>query len=108
MVLTAVIQLGTVYRHYLELTNAVRDGARVAAVSRKVASGAPAIAAVQQAAGDLPLGTAQDPIVVTPADPTWAAGSDVTVSATYHDTLSIFGLDVRSISLSSSTTERIE
>lgn len=103
-----MVQFGTVYRHYLELTNAVRDGARVAAVSRKVASGAPAVLAVQKAAGDLSLGTPQNPITVTPADPTWASGSDVTVSATYHDTLSIFGLDVRSIALSSSTTERVE
>ena len=98
--LTAVVQLGMIYRHDIELTDAVRAGARVAAVSRSVASGAPAIAEVEQSASDLPLGTAQNPITVTPSAD-WAAGSDVTVAATYHDTLSIFGMSVTTITLSS-------
>jgi Flp pilus assembly protein TadG len=104
LVLTVVVQLGMVYRHDIELTDAVRAGARVAAVSRSVASGAPAIAEVQQSASDLSLGTAQNPITVTPSA-NWAAGSDVTVAATYHDSVSILGI---SFTLSSSTTERVE
>jgi hypothetical protein len=39
---------------------------------------------------------------------TWQPGADVTVSATYPYTISIFGIPVHSGSLSSSTTQRVE
>jgi Flp pilus assembly protein TadG len=107
LILTAIVQFAIVYRHSLELADAVRAGARVAAVSRSAASSSPATAAVQAAASDLPLGTAANPITVTLAAG-WTAGADVTVTATYNDTLTIFGMQVISVPLTSSTTERIE
>jgi TadE-like protein len=105
-VLVAVVQFGLAYNRYLQLTDAVRAGARVASVSSAAASGTPACQAVQQAAPSLGLvcGTS---ITVTPS-PDWKSGSNVTVAATYTDQLSIFGLSVISVPLQSSVTERIE
>jgi Flp pilus assembly protein TadG len=106
LVVTAIIQFGGAYNQYLQLTDAVRAGARVASVSSAAASGAPACSAVQQAAPSLGL-VCGSSITVAPA-PDWKSGSSVTVSAHTSYTISVFGLDVTSVPLSSSTTERIE
>lgn len=95
------------FSQYLTLTDAVRAGARVAAVSRTSPDpAAAACAAVQDSAPDLDLACGTDVTVTPPSD--LQAGADVTVSATHPYTLSIFGLTVVSGSLSSSTTERVE
>lgn len=105
--IAAIVQFGTVFRHYLTLTDAVRDGARVAAVSRTSADpGGDACAAVQHAASDLNLVCGTD-IQVSPSSGL-QAGSDVTVSASYPYSLSFFGVTLASGSLQSSTTERVE
>jgi Flp pilus assembly protein TadG len=106
MVITAIVQFGIAYDHYLQLTDAVRDGARVAALSSKAANGDAACAAVQQSAPSLDLACGTD-IAVT-ASPDWKSGSDVTVAATSTYPFSVFGLSVLHVPLTSSTTERIE
>jgi Flp pilus assembly protein TadG len=105
-IVTAIVELGIAYNHYLQLTDAVRAGARVASVSSQAASPTPACDAVQAAAPSLSLACGTD-IVVTPS-PDWKSGSDVTVQATSRYTISIFGLTLGTVPLSSSTTERIE
>ena len=105
-VLVAIVQFGIAYNHYLELTDAVRAGSRVASVSSQAASGTPACQAVQEAASDLNLVCGQS-ITVAPS-PNWNSGSNVTVSATYDDQISILGIPVINVPLQSSTTERIE
>lgn len=107
LVVTAIVQLGMLFSHYLALTDAVRAGARVAAVSRTSATPqADVCAAVTSAASDLNLqcGTS---ITMTPSS-NLTAGSPVTVTASTPYTLSIFGLPVKSGSLTSTTTERVE
>lgn len=104
MVVTAIVQFGLLYQHYLSLTDAVRSGARVAAVSRT--SGDPvgaARSAVIAAADGLNLDSS-DVDVESP----WQAGSTVSVSATYPYSLSIFGIPVKTGSLTSTTVERVE
>lgn len=98
------MQLGLTFNNYLDLTDAVRSGARVAAVSRSVPdpNGA-SESAVRRAAN----GLTQTKLVVT-VNSTWQPGSDVTVTGSYPYTLTIFGIPVHSGSLTSSTTERVE
>jgi Flp pilus assembly protein TadG len=104
LVLFAIIQFGIAFNNYLTLTDAVRRGARTAAVSRQSGTGtSDTIAAVDSAASDL----TQSKLNVT-VTTSWSPGSDVTVSATYPYSISLFGLVVASGNLKSSTTERVE
>jgi hypothetical protein len=61
---------------------------------------------VQQAAPSLGL-TCGSSITVSPS-PDWKSGSSVTVSAHTSYPISVLGIDISSVTLSSSTTERIE
>jgi Flp pilus assembly protein TadG len=104
MVVTAIVQLGLVLHDSLDLTDAVRTGARVATLSRGAPSpSAAAESAVRSAAGGLRSADLAVSVVST-----WQAGTDVQVTATYPYTLSIFGIPVHTGSLRSSTTERVE
>ena len=105
-VLFAILQFGIVFNNYLTLTDAVRAGARTAAVSRSVADPVTTtVNRVKQAAADLNQ-TSIGVTVTTPGG--WNPGQDVTVTATYPYSVSLFGLVVKSGSLSSTVTERIE
>ena len=98
------MQFGLVFNRYLDLTDAVRAGARVAAVSRSVPSpDNTAKAAVRNAA----TGLDQSKLDVQ-VNSNWQPGSDVTVSGSYPYSLTIFGIPVHSGSLTSQTTERVE
>ena len=79
VLLFGIIQLGIVFNNYVTLTDAVRAGARTAAVSRS--DGDPAGAttsAVRSSAADLN----QTNLGVT-VNSAWTAGTPVTVTATY-------------------------
>jgi Flp pilus assembly protein TadG len=104
LVLFAILQFGIAFNNFLTLTDAVRRGARVAAVSRQTGNGSGAtVAAVKSAASDLN----QSNLAVSVSSG-WAPGDDVVVSATYPYSISLFGLVVKSGSLKSTTTERVE
>jgi Flp pilus assembly protein TadG len=103
-VITAVVQFGALYQHYVSLTDAVRSGARVAAVSRQAANPTgTATAAVIAAGSGLSLTASQVQVLSA-----WQVGTNVSVTATYPYSLSIFGFPVKTGSLSSTTTERVE
>jgi Flp pilus assembly protein TadG len=105
-VLFAIMQFGITFNNYLSLTDAVRAGARTAAVSRTASNPTQTtIDKVKAASAD--LNTANETVTVT-ASSGWVAGQDVTVTATYPFSISLFGLVIKSGNLSSSTTERIE
>jgi len=107
-----IIQFGITFNNYLTLTDAVRAGARQAAVSRTLSD--PVGAATNRvisAASD--LNTSDLDITVTPYDPshgtsTWVQGGDVTVKASYPYSISLLGLVVKSGQITSQTTERVE
>jgi Flp pilus assembly protein TadG len=104
LLLFGVIQFGIVFNQYLTLTDAVRAGARKAAVSRQASNpSAAAQSAVKGAAGDLD----QSKLSITVTS-SWQPGSDVTVGATYPYSINLLGMVVKSGALSSSTTERVE
>jgi Flp pilus assembly protein TadG len=104
VLLFGVIQFGIMFNNYLTLTDAVRAGARVAAVSRNDANPVGATTtAVRTSAADLNQTNLN--VSVTSA---WTAGTDVTVSATYPYSISLLGWVVSAGTLSSKTTERVE
>jgi Flp pilus assembly protein TadG len=105
LLLFAVIQFGIVFNSYVTLTDATRAGARRAAVSREDPNRDSAvIAAVRNSASDLDPGK----LSVPPPSSTWDAGSDVTVTASYPYSISLLGIVVKSGSLTTKTTERVE
>ena len=104
VVLFGIIQFGITFNNYVALTDAVRAGARTAAVSRL--SSTPTtdtVTRVKNASGD--LDSSKVSVTVTS---TWVHGDDVTVKATYPYSISLLGVVVASGNLSSTTTERIE
>jgi Flp pilus assembly protein TadG len=108
ILLFGIIQFGIVYNHYIDLTDAVRAGARKAAVSRQTTdpSGPVGVtkAAVISSASDITV----DPNKITVTSG-WQPGDDVTVQATYPYSISLLGvINVASGTLTSKTTERVE
>jgi Flp pilus assembly protein TadG len=104
LLLFAVIQFGIVFNNYVTLTDATRAGARRAAVSVHASNpSGDTAAAVRASAKDLK----QNNLNVTVSS-TWQTGSDVSVTATYPYTISLLGMAVKSGSLTSTTTERVE
>jgi len=102
--LFGVIQFGITFNNYVTLTDAVRAGARTAAVSRQ--DGDPvgeATTMVRNSATNLNQSNLN---VSVSSD--WQPGDDVTVTATYPYSISLLGWVVSSGSLSSKTTERVE
>lgn len=108
LILFAIIQFGIVFMNSVALTDAVRIGARKAAVSRTAADPTAATqAAILGAANDLDKTTLSGRIsVATPGG--WTQGGSVTVSATYPYSINILGIVVASGDLHSATTERLE
>jgi len=104
VVLFGIIQFGILFNNYLTITDAVRAGAREAAVARQSADPAgAATTAVRNAAADLN----QTKLAVTVSSG-WLPGSDVTVQATYPYSISLLGWALASGNLKSTTTERVE
>ncbi len=112
LVVFGIIQFGIVFNNHLTLTDAVRVGARQAAVSRTLPDPASAAETSVLNAADS-LDTSQLEITVEPRDPfsgtaDWVQGGDVTVTATYPYSISLLGLVVKTGRLTSQTTERVE
>jgi Flp pilus assembly protein TadG len=108
-----IIQFGILFNNYLTLTDAVRAGARQAAVSRIVADPVGAAEARVRSAASGSLKDADLDVTVTPYDPQsgqakFAQGGDVTVTATYPFSINLLGFVVKSGRLTSQTTERVE
>ena len=100
----AVIQFGILFNNYVTLTDAVRAGARKAAVSRMDSNPVGlTVTQVKNSASDLNQGNLN--VAVSSS---WTPASDVTVTATYPYSISLLGLVVASGNLSSKVTERVE
>jgi Flp pilus assembly protein TadG len=123
LLLLGIVQMGSVYRDYIALTDATRVGGRQASVARSLqpaSSREPAIVArTQKAAVNLDSTKMtisvelSDPVsgaILTPntSDSSWVQSGEVTVRATYPFKLSLFGQVFYSGTLQSRTTERIE
>ena len=107
-----IVQFGIMFNNYLTLTDAVRAGARQAAVSR-TATDPVGSTKTRVTAAAANLKTSDLDITVDPYDPKngthdWVQGGDVTVTATYPYSISLLGLVVTSGRMTSQTTERVE
>lgn len=106
LLLFGVIQFGLVFNNYLTLTDAVRAGARKAAVARHLSDPAgEAQTAVRNAATDLQQSSLNVNVSVSPS---WTAGAEATVSADYPYQISLLGLVLKSGRMHSTTKERVE
>ena len=122
LLLLGIVQMGSVFRDYIALTDATRVGARQGSTARSLppSDREPSIVTrVQKAAVN--LDTTQitiavelrDPVsggVLTPnsVDSSWRQSGDVTVRTTYPFKISLFGQVFFTGTLKSRTTERIE
>jgi Flp pilus assembly protein TadG len=108
ILLFGVIQFGIVFNNYLAVTDAVRAGARQAAVARYLPAAereAKVEAKVRASAENLDQDILE--VTVDPSDD-WQPGSDVTVTATYEYSINLLGKVVKDGLLTSKTTERVE
>lgn len=106
LVLLGIVQFGMVFKQYITLTDAVREGSRKAAVARHRADRDTYVkGAVVAAASDLGAGFTTTNVSVSS---TWTHGEDVTVRATYPFSINIIGIVVHSGTMSSTATERVE
>lgn len=105
LLLFGVIQFGILYKDYVTLTDAVRAGARTAAVSRlEVQPEETAKARVRSAAEGLDPTELEVSVTAT----AWEHGEDVTVEARYPYEINLLGFVAAEGYLTSATTERVE
>ena len=103
LILLAILQFGILFKDYLALTDAVRAGARTAAVSRHLSPPEPTVVqAVEDAATDL------DGDLRVDVRSSWKPGAPVEVEAFYPYKISLLGLVVKEGDLTSETVERVE
>jgi Flp pilus assembly protein TadG len=107
LLLFGVIQFGIVFNNYVTLTDAVRAGARKAAVSRNLGAGG-AVAATQQAVRDSATDLDKTKLPNATVTSTWEHADQVTVCAQYPYGVNLIGLVVASGNLKSCTKERVE
>jgi Flp pilus assembly protein TadG len=104
VLLFGIVQFGILFNNYVTLTDAVRAGARAAAVSRQASDpSAVATAAVRSSASD--LNPSSLGISISSA---WTPGAQVTVTATYPYSINLLGWVVSSGSLTTKSTEAVE
>lgn len=105
----AIAQFGVAFNNYLTLTDAARAAARKGAVSRNAGQSTDCQNAGYAAGGNLKRNLADPPKgFFVACTSSWAAGSDVTVTATYPYSVSLLGWVVKSGKLSSTMKERVE
>ena len=101
-----IAQLGIVFNNYMTLTDAVREGARTAAVSRQYDDReSRTIAKVRASAAN--MNTSPETLKIS-VESTWKPGDDVTVRAEYPYEIDLLGIVFKKSWLSSSTVERVE
>jgi Flp pilus assembly protein TadG len=106
VLLLAIVQFGVAFNHYVTLTDAVRTGARKAAVSRNDPDRVNICRnAVLGAADNLDEDILEPTISCASS---WGPGTDVTVHADYPYDISLLGWTVYSGRLNSTTKERVE
>ena len=104
ILLFGVIQFGLLFNNYIQLTDAVRAGARKGSVGRHLPNPhAAVVSTVRGASTNL-----HQPDLNVSVISTFQAGTDVEVTATYPYSISLLGLVVKSGRLTSTTKERVE
>jgi Flp pilus assembly protein TadG len=106
VLLLGIAQFGVAFNNYISLTDAVRAGARKAAVSRSASDPAGACRAqVIASAGSLNTAELARNLSCTSS---WSPGADVTVHADYPYDIKLLNWSVKSGRLDSTMKERVE
>jgi Flp pilus assembly protein TadG len=106
VLLLGIVQFGVAFNNYVSLTDAVRAGARVAAVSRNSSDPSGACRKrVLDSAGSLNQGELGKNLSCVSS---WAPGAEVTVYADYPYDIKILDWSVYSGRLKSTMKERVE
>jgi Flp pilus assembly protein TadG len=108
VLLFGIVQFGIIFNNYVALTDAARAASRKGAVSRSSGDPQGDCQAAGYAAGTNLKNPGTDFIVTCTPSASWAAGSDVTVTATYPYNISLLGWVVASGTLTSTMKERVE
>jgi Flp pilus assembly protein TadG len=112
LIILGIVQFGILFNNYITLTDAVRAGARQAAVSRTLANPTQVTTdRVRRSAAGLDSNKLTVSVAVwDPATSSaiWAQGGDVTVTARYPFSINLMGFVVRTGNLKAETTERVE
>ncbi len=104
LLLFGVIQFGIVFNNYIQLTDAVRAGARQGAVGRHLEDPE---GTVDKKVRDASTSLNQDDLDVSVTS-SWQQGEDVAVTASYPYSINLLGLVVTSGRMTSTTKERVE
>ncbi len=115
LIVMGIIQFGNAFRTYITLTDAVRVGARQAAVARSIQPESDRVPLIEQKIKSAAASLDPSKLVITvdPHDPVnnaqgWFASGDVTVRASYPFKINLFGIVVFDSTINSRTTERVE
>ena len=108
VLLFGIVQFGIIFNNYVALTDAARAASRKGAVSRSSGNPQGDCEAAGYAAGINLKNPGTDFVVTCTPSASWAAGSDVTVTATYPYNVSLLGWVVASGTLTSTMKERVE
>jgi Flp pilus assembly protein TadG len=106
VVLFGIVQFGIIYNNYVTLTDAARAASRQGAVSRSSSDPEGDCESTGYAAGTNLKNPGTD--FVVKCNSTWAAGSDVTVTATYPYDIKLLDWVVASGTLNTTMKERVE
>jgi Flp pilus assembly protein TadG len=104
LLLFGVIQFGIVFNNYIQLTDAVRAGARKGAVGRHLENPE---GAVIQTVRNASTSLKQSDLNVSVTS-SWQQGEDVAVTASYPYSINLLGIVVKSGRMTSTTKERVE
>ncbi len=106
VLMLGIVQFGVAFNNYVSLTDAVRAGARKAAVSRHESDPSGACKAqILASAGSLDPSKLDDNLV---CDSSWAPGAEVRVYADYPYDIKLLDWSVHSGRLKSEMKERVE
>ena len=108
VLLFGIIQFGIIFNNYIALTDAARAASRKGAVSRSASNPQGQCEAAGYAAGANLQNPGTDFLVSCSSSGNWAAGSDVTVTASYPYDISLLGWVVASGRLNTTMKERVE
>jgi Flp pilus assembly protein TadG len=106
VVLFGIVQFGIIFNNYVALTDAARAASRQGAVSRNSSDPKGDCEATGYDAGSN-LAQPRVKFILT-CDSSWAAGSDVTVTATYPYDIKLLDWVVASGTLNTTMKERVE
>jgi Flp pilus assembly protein TadG len=105
IILTAILELGLTFVSYIEVTQAARAGARKAAIESTQTGGSSAATAAAKSSTSL---VDDSKLSVTTTSPSWGEDGEVKVRVTYPYSIDILGVVVRSGSMASDSTARIQ